>query len=381
MHETAMFETDCVVVGAGVVGLAVARALALAGREVVILEREEQIGSHTSSRNSEVIHAGIYYPKGSAKARLCVAGRDRLHAYAAAHGVPHRRLGKIIVATEPAQAAALEGIAAAAAANGAGGLEPLSAADLARLEPALRGAAGLLSPMTGIVDSHALMLAYLGEVEDHGGSLALRTAFLSAEPAGEGFRVIAESATGSGTEAVELRTRVLVNAAGLFAGEAAARIAGLAAPHRREIFYCKGNYFSVAARVPFSRLIDPVPERDGLGVHLTLDMAGQGRFGPDTEWVSGIDYGLDATRCAGFHAAIRRYWPSLPEGSLAPSYTGIRPKLFPEGGPATDFTIEGPEVHGLPGLVNLYGIESPGLTASLAIADEVAGRLGVPLAD
>lgn len=371
-----MYETDCVVVGAGVVGLAVARALALAGREVVILEREGQIGSHTSSRNSEVIHAGIYYPKGSAKARLCVAGRDRLYAYVAAHGVPHRRLGKIIVATEPAQAAALEGIAAAAAANGAGVLEPLSAADLARLEPALRGAAGLLSPMTGIIDSHALMLAYLGEVEDHGGSLALHTRLVAAEPlgdsAGGGFRVRAES----GGETVELRARALVNAAGLFAGEVAAATAGLAPPHRREIFYCKGNYFSVAARVPFTRLVYPVPERDGLGVHLTLDMAGQGRFGPDTEWISGIDYGLDASRCAGFYAAIRTYWPDLPDDSLAPSYTGIRPKLFPAGGPATDFAIEGPEVHGLAGLVNLYGIESPGLTASLAIADEVAARLG-----
>ena len=370
-----MFETDCVVVGAGVVGLAVARALALAGREVVILEREGLFGSHTSSRNSEVIHAGIYYPEGSAKARLCVAGRDRLYAYAESRGVPHKRLGKIIVAAEPAQGAALEKIAAAAAANGAGVLEPLSRADLARLEPALRGAAGLLSPMTGIVDSHALMLAYLGEAEDHGASLALRTAFLSAEPlgrpAGEGLRVTAAS----GGERVELRARALVNAAGLFAGEVAAGIAGLAPPHRREIFYCKGSYFSLAARVPFTHLIYPVPERDGLGVHLTLDLAGQGRFGPDTEWVTGIDYRLDARRSAGFTAAIRSYWPGLPDAALSPGYTGIRPKLAPAGGAATDFLIEGPEAHGLAGVVNLYGIESPGLTASLAIADEVLARL------
>jgi L-2-hydroxyglutarate oxidase LhgO len=366
-----MYQTDCVVVGAGVVGLASARALARAGREVVILEREGAIGGHTSSRNSEVIHAGIYYPRGSAKARLCVAGRDRLYAYAASRGVPHRRLGKIIVAAEPAQAAALEGIAAAAAANGAGELLPLGRADLARLEPALRGAAGLLSPMTGIVDSHALMLSLLGEAEDHGASLALRTRLVAAEPAGEGIRVTAES----GGERVALHARALVNAAGLFAGEVAALTLGLAPAHRRRIFYCKGSYFAISARVPFRHLIYPVPERDGLGVHLTLDMAGQGRFGPDTEWTDRIDYRLDPGRSAGFYAAIRSYWPDLPDGSLAPGYAGIRPKLAPEGGAATDFAIEGPEVHGVAGLVNLYGIESPGLTASLAIADEVVARL------
>jgi L-2-hydroxyglutarate oxidase LhgO len=367
-----VYRTDVVVVGAGVVGLAVARALALAGREVVVLEREGLIGSHTSSRNSEVIHAGIYYPRGSAKARLCVAGRDRLYAYCARRGVPHRRLGKIIVAAAPEQAAALEGIAAAAAANGAGALEPLSRRDLARLEPALRGWAGLLSPMTGIVDSHALMLSLLGEAEDHGASLALRTRLVAAEPAGEGIRVTAES----GGETVGLMARGLVNAAGLFAGEVAAATLGLAPEHARAVFYCKGTYFAVAARVPFRHLIYPVPERDGLGVHLTLDMGGQGRFGPDTEWTDGIDYRPDPGRGAGFYAAIRSYWPGLPDGALAPSYTGVRPKLAPQGGPATDFAIEGPEVHGVPGLVNLFGIESPGLTASLAIADEVAARLG-----
>jgi L-2-hydroxyglutarate oxidase LhgO len=366
-----MYRTDCVVVGAGVVGLAVARALALAGREVLVLEREGLIGSHTSSRNSEVIHAGIYYPRGSMKARLCVEGRDRLYAYAAARGVPHRRLGKIIVATEPGQAPALEGIAAAAAANGAGELEPLSAARLARLEPALRGAAGLLSPMTGIIDSHALMLAYQGEAEDHGATLALRTRLLGAEATADGIALAAES----GGETVRLRARALVNAAGLFAGDVAAAIRGLAPEHARRVFYCKGTYFAVAARVPFRHLVYPVPERDGLGVHLTLDMGGQGRFGPDTEWVDGIDYRPDAARGAGFYAAIRRYWPDLPDGALSPGYTGIRPKLFPAGGAATDFAIEGPEAHGVKGLVNLFGIESPGLTASLAIADEVAARL------
>ena len=371
-----MYQTDCVVVGAGVVGLACARALAMAGREVVVLEREGLIGSHTSSRNSEVIHAGIYYPQGSAKARLCVAGRDRLYAYCESRGVPHRRLGKIIVAAAPAQAAALEGIAAAAARNGAGELEPLSAAALGRLEPALRGAAGLLSPMTGIIDSHALMLAYQGEAEDHGATLALRTRLLAAEVTDGGIAITAQSGGQSGGETVRLLAREVVNAAGLFAGEVAAATLGLAPEHARAIFYCKGTYFSVARRVPFRHLVYPVPERDGLGVHLTLDMGGQGRFGPDTEWVSGLDYGLDASRSAGFYAAIRSYWPDLPDDSLSPSYTGIRPKLFPEGGAATDFAIEGPEVHGVAGLVNLYGIESPGLTASLAIADEVVARLG-----
>ena len=365
-----MYRTDCVVVGAGVVGLAVARALALAGREVVVLEREGLIGSHTSSRNSEVIHAGIYYPRGSAKAALCVAGRDRLYAYCEARGVPHRRTGKIIVATEPEQAAALAGIAAAAAANGAGELALLEPGDLARLEPALRGAAGLLSPMTGIVDSHALMLSYQGEAEDHGAALALRTRFVAAEITAGGIAVTAES----NGETVRLLARGLVNAAGLFAGDVAAATHGLAPEHRRGVHYCKGNYFGVAARVPFRHLIYPVPERDGLGVHLTLDLAGQGRFGPDTEWISGIDYRLDARRGEGFYAAIRRYWPELPDGALSPSYTGIRPKLHAEGGPATDFAIEGPEVHGVAGLVNLFGIESPGLTASLAIAEEVAAQ-------
>ena len=375
-----MDRIGCVVVGAGVVGLAVARGLARAGREVVVLEQERLIGSHTSARNSEVIHAGIYYPKDSAKARLCVRGREMLYAWCESHGVPHRRLGKIIVATAPEQEGALAGIAAAAAANGVDDLRPLGTAELRAMEPALRGVAGLLSPSTGIIDSHALMLAYRGELEDAGGAVALSTRFLAARPArgggGEGFVVEAAS----GEERVTLGCDLLVNAGGLFAGEVAAAIEGLAAPWARRVFYCKGNYFGLTARVPFSHLIYPVPERDGLGTHLTLDLAGRGRFGPDTEWVEGIDYSLDARRGEGFYAAIRRYWPALPDGALAPDYTGIRPKLAPPGGPATDFVIEGPEAHGLPGLVNLFGIESPGLTASLAIAEEVLARAGVPVA-
>lgn len=375
-----MERVGCVVVGAGVVGLAVARSLARAGREVVVLERERLIGSHTSARNSEVIHAGIYYPRDSMKARLCVRGREMLYAWCADHGVPHRRLGKIIVATSPGQEGALARIAAAAAANGVDDLRALGTGELREMEPALRGVAGLLSPSTGIVDSHALMLSYQGELEDAGGAVALATGFLSARPEGEGFVVEARSGTGAGSgERVTLGCDLLVNAAGLFAGEVAGAIAGLAAPFAREVFYCKGNYFGMSGKVPFSHLIYPVPERDGLGTHLTLDLAGRGRFGPDTEWIDGIDYALDPRRGDGFYAAIRTYWPGLPDGALTPDYTGIRPKLAPAGGRATDFTIEGPESHGLPGLVNLFGIESPGLTASLAIAEEVLGRVGIAM--
>ena len=306
------------------------------------------------------------------KARLCVRGKALLYAYCAAHGVEHRRIGKIIVATEAAQEAQLAGIAAAAAANGVDDLRPLDRAALAALEPALRGVAGLLSPSTGIIDSHGLMRAYRGEIEAAGGAVALGTGFLGARPLGEGFAVTAES----GGERVTLATDLLVNAAGLWAGAVAAAIEGLAPAFRRQVWYCKGNYFGVAARVPFSHLIYPVPERDGLGTHLTLDLGGRGRFGPDTEWIEGIDYSLDPARGDGFTAAIRRYWPALPEGALTPDYAGIRPKLAPAGGAATDFTIEGPAAHGLPGLVNLFGIESPGLTASLALAEEVVAAAG-----
>jgi L-2-hydroxyglutarate oxidase LhgO len=328
---------------------------------VLVLEQEGLIGSHTSSRNSEVIHAGIYYPKGSLKARLCVRGRDQLYAYLAGRGVPHARPGKIIVATDAAQADALAAIAAAARGNGVE-LTPLTAAGLAALEPELNGVAGLLSPLTGIVDSHAYMLALQGEAEAHGAVTAFRTRLLAARPAGRSLELAAESGG-----VTRLRARWLVNAAGLFAGDVAAS-AGLP----RRVHYCKGSYFGTSVRAPFTHLVYPVPERDGLGVHLTLDLAGRARFGPDTEWVDTLDYALDPARAEGFYAAIRRYWPGLPDGALQPDYAGIRPKLHPRGGPATDFVIEGPEAHGVPGLVNLLGIESPGLTASLAIAEQVA---------
>ncbi|TPE48407.1 NAD(P)/FAD-dependent oxidoreductase [Amaricoccus solimangrovi] len=367
-----MERTDCIVVGAGVVGLAAARAIARAGREVILLEAEERLGCHTSARNSEVIHAGIYYPAGSAKAEFCVRGREMLYAYAAARGIAHARTGKIIVATGEDQVARLDAIAAAAAANGVADLLALDRAGLARLEPALRGVTGLLSPSTGIIDGHGLMLSLQGEIEDAGGAIALRSRFRAARPlGGGGFAVTVES----GGETVTLAADRLVNAAGLFAGEVAAAIEGLAPAHRRRIHYCKGSYFAASARVPFRHLIYPVPERDGLGVHLTLDLAGQGRFGPDTEWVETIDYSLDPRRGAGFAAAIRSYWPGLPEGALAPTYAGIRPKLAGPGGAATDFRVEGPETHGLEGLVNLFGIESPGLTSSLALGEAVRDRL------
>ena len=301
-----MDRVDCVVVGAGVVGLAIARALARLGREVIVLEREGLIGGHTSSRNSEVIHAGIYYPRGSAKARMCVRGKALLYEYCASRGVPHRRLGKIIVATEDGQTAQLEGIKAAAAGNGVEDLRLLDRADLARLEPCLRGVAGLMSPSTGILDSHAFMLSLLAEVEDAGGAIAFHARLAAARPVAGGFEIAVESGAGTpDVETMSMETGLLVNAAGLFAGEVAAAIEGLAPAHRRRVHYCKGTYFSAAGfsaggRAPFRHLIYPAPERDGLGVHLTLDMAGAGRFGPDTEWVEGIDYGLDPAAAPAF---------------------------------------------------------------------------------
>jgi L-2-hydroxyglutarate oxidase LhgO len=299
-----------------------------------------------------------------------------LYAYCAERGVAHARCGKIIVATGEDQRDRLAGIAAAAAANGVDDLAPLEAAGLARLEPDLAGVAGLLSPSTGILDSHGYMLALQGEAEERGAMLAFGTRFAAARPAGQGLEVEAES----GGETLRLRTRLLVNAAGLAAGAVADGVTGLPAAHRRRVHYCKGSYFGLSGRAPFRHLIYPVPERDGLGVHLTLDLAGRARFGPDTEWVEGLDYAVDPARAQSFYAAIRRYWPDLPDGALQPDYAGIRPKLFPAGGPATDFLIEGEATHGIPGLVNLYGIESPGLTASLAIAEEVLALADVQIA-
>jgi L-2-hydroxyglutarate oxidase LhgO len=363
-------EVECVVVGAGVIGLAAARALALAGREVLVLERASTIGFETSSRNSEVIHSGIYYPAGSLKATCCVAGRQRLYAYCREHLVPHAQLGKLIVATDEKEIPALDKIAAAAHANGVNDVEWLSAAQAQRLEPALNCVAALLSPSTGIIDSHALMLAYQGEAEAAGALIALRAPILSAIAGPDGFAL-----TVGGEEPCTIRCQFLVNAAGLHAPSLARTIAGVPAESIPPAYYCRGVYFSLSGRSPFRRLVYPVPPPGGLGVHVTLDLAGQARFGPDVEWISEIDYAVDPARGDAFYAAVRNYWPDLRDGALQPGYAGIRPKISGPAEPAADFVVQGPATHGVSGLVNLYGIESPGLTASLPLADEVVSRL------
>ncbi len=360
-------DVEAIVLGAGVVGLAVARALAQAGREVLVLEAAGAIGTVTSSRNSEVVHAGIYYATGSLKARLCVAGRQALYAYCAEHGVPMRKLGKLIVASTPGEMPALAAIQAQAARNGVA-LQWLDAPAARALEPALRAHAALLSPETGIVDSHALMLAYQGDAEAAGALFAFHAPVLGGEAAGDGIRLRVGCAS-----SLELRCRVLVNAAGLHAPALARSIAGVPSQTIPRGWLCKGSYYGLAGRAPFSRLVYPVPEPGGLGVHLTLDLGGQARFGPDVQWVEHEEYDVDPSRAAGFYAAIRRYWPGLPDGALMPGYAGMRPKISGPHDPAADFAIVGPAEHGIAGLVNLFGIESPGLTAALAIGAMVAG--------
>lgn len=370
-----MEQVDCVVAGAGIIGLAIARELASRGLEVLILEAADAIGTETSSRNSEVIHAGLYYPLGSLKARLCIAGRDRLYAYCSERGIPHARCGKLIVATSPAQEAALANIAEGARRCGAGELIPLTAADAHALEPALRCTAALLSPSTGIIDSHALMLALLGDAESGGAALSLNTRVVSGRI--ESGRIVLQTEDRSTGEGFELAARYFVNAASLGAPALAGAIEGLDPEHVPVLRYAKGNYFSVVGRAPFSRLIYPVPEPGGLGVHLTLDLNGVARFGPDVEWTDTLDYRVDPARADRFYDAIRAYWPDLADGGLQPAYSGIRPKLSGPGEPGSDFVIQDATEHGIAGLVNLFGIESPGLTASLAIAEEVARRLPV----
>jgi len=362
-------QVDSVVVGAGVVGLAVARALALAGHEVLVLEAMEAIGTQTSSRNSEVIHAGIYYPQGSLKARLCVQGRQMLDAYCAERGIGHRRCGKLIVATSQAQLGQLQGIIAKAAANGVHDLVLLTRAQAQALEPALECVAAVHSPSTGIVDSHGLMLALQGDLENAGGMVAFNSPLARARVTPRGIELEAQDGT-------QLCARTVVNAAGVHAPTLARCFEGLDPRHVPGEFYAKGNYFTLAGRAPFARLIYPVPEAAGLGVHLTLDLGGQAKFGPDVQWVEAADdLVVDPARGDGFYAEVRKYWPALPDGALQAGYAGIRPKISGPGEAARDFVVQGPGEHGVPGLVNLFGIESPGLTSSLAIGASVAGML------
>ena len=365
--SSSLFESvDCVVIGAGVVGLAVARALALAGREVIVVEAAEGIGTETSSRNSEVIHAGIYYPKGSLMARTCVAGRRLLYAYCAAHGVPHRNCGKLIAATNEAENEKLAEIKGRAEANGVEGMRLLSAGEARAMEPNLHCTAALLSPSTGIIDSHSYMLALQGDAEERGTMLAFHSPVTQGRVVDGGIEIEV-----GGTEPMNLQCRLVVNSAGLHAPALARKIVGMPSDRIPPAYYAKGNYFTLAGRSPFSRLIYPVPVPGGLGVHITVDMGGQAKFGPDVEWIEGIDYTVDPHRADKFYAAVRRWWPELRDGALQPGYAGIRPKSVPPGVPGQDFTVQGPAQHGVPGLINLFGIESPGLTSSLALAEQV----------
>ena len=365
-----MERVQCIVVGAGVVGLAVARALASGGREVVLLESEPYIGSGVSSRNSGVIHAGIYYENDSLKARVCVPGKHALYRFCEEHGVPHARVGKLVVATDAAQLPALEELRERARGNGVDDLERLTPAEVRELEPAVRCEGALLSPSTGIIDVHEYVHALQGDAEARDAVIAVGTPFVGASVHGEGFRVQA-----GGADPMTLDCDTLVNCAGLGAQSVAEAIVGLAADTIPTLYPAKGNYFQLAGRSPFRRLIYPMPDAAWLGVHVGLDLAGRCKFGPDLHWVDELDYDVDESQADAFYASIRRYWPDLPDGALQPDYTGIRPKLYAKGEAARDFYIQCDDEHGVPGLINLYGIESPGLTSSLAIGDYVAARV------
>jgi L-2-hydroxyglutarate oxidase LhgO len=365
-----MESVECLVVGAGVIGLAVARALALAGREVIVVERESGIGAGISSRNSEVIHAGIYYPTGLDKTRLCVNGKAMLYAFCQEFGVPHKRCGKLLVAMNAGEVDKLAALEAQAKANGVADLIWLSGAEARALEPALVAERALLSPSTGILDSHAFMLALSGDAEAHGATIAFGTPVLAGHAIERGLVI----ETG-GPAPLRIAAGVVVNAAGLGAQALARSIVGMPADRIPPLHLAKGNYFSLSGRSPFSRLIYPMPTPGGLGVHLTLDLAGQAKFGPDVEWIDTINYDVDSRRAAAFYAAIRTYWPGLPEKALQPAYAGVRPKIARPGGSTTDFLLQTEREHGVAGLINLFGIESPGLTASLAIADWLAHRI------
>jgi L-2-hydroxyglutarate oxidase LhgO len=363
-----MERADVVVVGAGVVGLAVARALAQRGREVLVLEAAERFGSGISARNSEVVHAGIHYTRGSLKARLCIAGRDLLYDFCRAHGIAHRRCGKLIVASAAGQLDELARIRAGAHANGVE-LTALSGLEARALEPQLQCAAALHAAQSGIVDAQALMLALLGEAEGGGATLVCRSTVTGLALADGGFHVAVNGGPPT------LNARALINSAGLDAPGVARLLEGLPSAQIPTPYLVKGSYFALSGRAPFERLIYPLPEGDWLGIHLTLDLAGRGRFGPDVEWVNERDYAVDPARAASFYGAIRAWWPGLPDGALAPAYAGIRPKISGPGEPAADFRIDGAAAHGVRGLIQLFGIESPGLTAALAIGEHVAALL------
>jgi L-2-hydroxyglutarate oxidase LhgO len=367
-----MERVQCIVVGAGAVGLAVARSLARGGSEVVVLESETHIGTGVSSRNSGVIHAGIYYENGSLKARVCVQGKHALYRFCEEHGVSHARTGKLVVATDVAQLAALKSLRERARGNGVLDLEYLTPEQVSELEPVVRCAGALLSPSTGIVDVHEYMLALEGDAERHGAVVALGTEFVGASVRSDGLRV----STG-GADPMTLDCDTLVNCAGLGAQAVAGRIEGLEADTIPTLYPAKGNYFQLTGPCPFRRLIYPMPDAAWLGVHVGLDLAGRCKFGPDLHWVDDLDYDVDEIQAEAFYASIRRYWPELPDGSLEPDYTGIRPKIYARGEPARDFYIQCADEHGVPGLVNLYGIESPGLTSSIAIGDYVAALTAV----
>lgn len=361
--------TGAVVIGAGVVGLAVARELARSGLETLVLDRHRAPGQETSSRNSGVIHSGIYYPRDSLKASLCVRGRDLLYAYCEERGISHRRCGKLIVAQEP-QVGALAALRQRGLENGVSDLEWLSAAEVAELEPAVRCAAALHSPSTGIIDVHEYLLALQADLEADGGVIAFDTQFLSAMPVAGGFHLVVRT----GNEEAEFGCRMLVNCGGLSAPDNMRQIHALPEASQFRPYYAKGNYFSLTGARPFGRLVYPMPNEAGLGVHATLDLSGRVRFGPDVEWVDAPDYSVDPDRGRDFYGAVREYWPGLQEGALAADYAGVRPKLVGKGHSAADFVIQGSDAHGIEGLVNLLGIESPGLTASLAIAALAVGR-------
>ena len=364
-----MERVDCIVIGAGVVGLAIGRALGQRGLDVIVAERHSAFGRETSSRNSEVIHAGIYYPLDSLKAKLCIRGRELLYAYARDKGVEHAQLGKLIVAVTAEELPVIRHYANHAEACGAGKLEHLDPADVRSLEPDLVCAGAVLSPRTGIVDSHELMLNLAADVEARDGVIAYNTEFARAT-----VRDGCLAVEFSGDRPMELGCRLLVNSAGLAASEVAAAIDGLARGFIPETRYARGHYYSLVGRSPFRRLIYPIAEAGGLGIHVTLDTAGQARFGPDVRWIDAVDYCFDDSSHADFIAAIRRYYPGIDQREIAPAYTGIRPKLSGPGSPPADFAIHGEELHGVPGLVNLFGIESPGLTSALAIGEYVATR-------